>query len=207
MTESSRKRGRPATINTDVAMQAIVEIFRAKGFAAVSLDDLSEATGLSRPSLYRSFGDKLSMYMRALDAFGHEVITTAVPSLAKATDLSEGLTEFFTKMLDIYFRDDAIEPGCLIYGTAPSSADLPEVKERLRISVDALDDLMRAKFKLSVPECSDKTLEMAVQIASNTLIAFSVRAKSGAPKSQLSEMGAQTAETVTGLLKGPIEED
>ena len=44
-------------------METVVELFRSKGFAAVSLDDLSDTTGLSRPSLYRAFGNKLSMYM------------------------------------------------------------------------------------------------------------------------------------------------
>ena len=202
MSKSPRKRGRPATIDTDAAMNAIVELFRAKGFAAVSLDDLSGATGLSRPSLYRAFGNKLGMYMGALDAFGHQVITLAVPALREEPDLKKALTSFYAEMLDIYYRDDAVEPGCLVYGTAPSSADLPLVKERLRQSVDALDDLMRAKIKLAAQGSSDTQIDAAAHIASNTLIAFSARAKSGATKEELMEIGEQSALLISGVLGG-----
>ena len=200
MSETPRKRGRPTTIDADTAMQAIVELFRAKGFAAVSLDELSEATGLSRPSLYRAFGDKLSMYMGALDAFGQQVITTAVPALIKEPDLTTALINFYTEMLGIYYRDDAIEPGCLIYGTAPSSADLPIVKERLRLSIDGLDDIIRTKIRLSVPSCSEDQVDAAAHIASNTLIAFSARAKSGAAKEELMKIGEQSARVIAGVL-------
>ena len=200
MSDSPRKRGRPATIDADAAMQAIVELFRAKGFAAVSLDDLSEATGLSRPSLYRAFGDKLSMYMGALDAFGHQVITTAIPVLIKEPDLTTALTSFYAEMLDIYYRDDTIEPGCLVYATAPSSADLPVIKERLRLSVDGLDDIMRTKIRLSVPGCDEHQIDAAAHIASNTLIAFSARAKSGAPKEELLKIGEQSATAIAQVL-------
>jgi len=130
MPEPSRKRGRPATIDTDTAMQAVMELFRAKGFAAVSLDDLSEATDLSRPSLYRSFGDKLSMYLGAMDAFGAQVAKLAVPALLEEGDLELALTAFYRAMLGIYYSDNGIEPGCLVYGTAPSSADIPAIKLR-----------------------------------------------------------------------------
>lgn len=201
MSETPRKRGRPATINTEAAMQAIVEVFRSKGFAAVSLDDLSEATGLSRPSLYRAFGDKLAMYMGALDAFGHEVIKTAVPALTNEPNLQNALTNFYAKMLEIYYRDDAVEPGCLVYGTAPSSADLPAVRKRLRISVEALDDLMRTKIKLCAPDTSKPQIEMASHIASNTLIAFSARAKSGVPKEELMSVGEQSAKAIAALIE------
>lgn len=200
MTNSPRKRGRPATIDTDAAMQSIVELFRAKGFSAVSLDDLSDATGLSRPSLYRAFGDKLGMYMSALDAFGHQVMTEAIPMLRDELDLTTALTKFYDAMLEIYYRDDTVEPGCLVYGTAPSSAEIEAVKKRLRLSVEGLDDVMRAKLKLCAPDCDDDQIHIAAQIAANTLIAFSTRAKSGAAKKDLSSMGATTAQTVTRIV-------
>ena len=180
-----------------------MELFRAKGFAAVSLDDLSDATGLSRPSLYRSFGDKLSMYMGAMDAFGAQVARTAVPALMEDCDLGTALTNFYNEMLAIYYRDDDIEAGCLVYGTAPSSADMPAVKSRLQSSIEQLDDAMRVRIKRSYPTTPDHRLEMTVSIASNTLMAFSARAKSGAPEEELRYMGSQSAHAICTLLEHP----
>ena len=61
-----RPRGRPRAFEADVVLGLASERFRAGGFSATSLDDLAEATGLNRPSLYSAFGDKRSLYLAAL---------------------------------------------------------------------------------------------------------------------------------------------
>ena len=203
MTDSQRKRGRPATIDTDAAMQSLVELFRAKGYAAVSLDDLSEATGLSRPSLYRSFGNKLSMYIGAMDAFGAQVGETAIPALEAEGDLNSALSGFFKAMLDIYYRDNDIAPGCLVFGTAPSSADEERIQARLSYGIEQLDARMRSRIKKAAPAGDAALVDTAVQIASNTLIAFSARAKSGATMAELSTMGERSAQAISILLDLP----
>lgn len=203
MSESQRKPGRPATIDTDAAMQSLVELFRAKGYAAVSLDDLSEATGLSRPSLYRSFGNKLSMYVGAMDAFGAQVGESAIPALEADGELKSALSGFFNAMLDIYYRDNDIAPGCLVFGTAPSSADEAKIQARLKYGIEQLDARMRARIRQAAPGRDAALLDTAVQIASNTLIAFSARAKSGATKTELSTMGKQSAQAISVLLELP----
>ena len=200
MSNSQKKRGRPATIDTQAAMQNVVELFRAKGYAAVSLDDLSDATGLSRPSLYRSFGNKLSMYVSAIDAFANQVAETAVPALRAPGDLAEALSNFYREMLVIYYRDGEMAPGCLVYATAPSSADEETIKARLKLSIESTDALMRARIRLAAPDADDDLIEIAVQIASNTLIAFSARAKSGAAEEDLLDMGRQSANVIASML-------
>jgi AcrR family transcriptional regulator len=203
MSDLQRKRGRPATIDTDAAMRSLVELFRAKGYAAVSLDDLSDATGLSRPSLYRAFGNKLSMYVGAMDAFGAQVGETAIPALEADGDLRAALSGFFDAMLEIYYRDSDIAPGCLVFGTAPSSADEDRIQARLKYGIEQLDARMRTRIEKAAPKCDAALIETAVQIASNTLIAYSARAKSGASKSALSEMGARSAQAIATLLDLP----
>ncbi len=210
MANTQRKRGRPATIDTQSAMQSVIELFRAKGYAAVSLDDLSDATGLSRPSLYRSFGNKLSMYVAAMNAFGDQVRAEAVPALLAPGPLETALSDFYEAMLTIYYRDEEVSPGCLVYATAPSSAHEAEIQERLRFGVDSTDDIMRRRIQSAVPEAKPDLIETASQMATNTLIAFSARAKSGASKSELVDMGARSAKsiaTVLGVAVDPADKD
>lgn len=200
MTSVTRKRGRPASIDSDAAMQAVVELFRAKGYAAVSLDELSAETGLSRPSLYRAFGNKLSMYIGAMDAFGAQVAEIAVPALQEDVAVETALSNFFSAMLSIYYRDAAVTPGCLVFATAPSSADEAAIKTRLAFGIEQLDLLMRARLLSAFPDCDASHLETAAYIAANTLIAFSARAKAGATKSALQDIGAETAQAMSALL-------
>ena len=62
----ARPRGRPRRYDPDRAMDAAVGAFLAAGFSGTSLDRLSEATGMNRPSLYGAFGDKEALYLKAL---------------------------------------------------------------------------------------------------------------------------------------------
>lgn len=200
MSELKPKRGRPASIDKEAALQSMVELFRSKGFAAVSLDDLSSATGLSRPSLYRAFGNKVSMYIEAIDAFGVQVAREAAPQLFATESLTIDITSFLHAMLTIYYRDHEITPGCLVFGTAPSAAEEEAIQARLQFSIEQVDALMRSRARQAAPSAEEALIQTVVDIASNTLIAFSARAKSGASKSELQVMGARSALAIASLL-------
>src|SRR5512133_769183 len=60
-----KRRGRPRAYQPDVALAKALDLFRRDGFAATSLDDLSAATGMNRPSLYGAFGDKRELFIKS----------------------------------------------------------------------------------------------------------------------------------------------
>src|SRR3954451_6934537 len=63
--DAPRKRGRPRTYDPDLALSRAMDVFWKDGFAGTSLDELSAATGMNRPSLYGAFGDKRDLYIKA----------------------------------------------------------------------------------------------------------------------------------------------
>lgn len=105
-------------------------------------------------------------------------------------------------MLDIYFRDPDMAAGCLVFGTAPSSAEEEQIQTSLYSGIEQLDDLMRERIVRNYPNAPTEQINAAMHIASNTLIAFSARAKSGVAKSELRDMGAQTSRMIQSLLAG-----
>lgn len=60
---------RPRSFDPDHALDAAQGVFRAKGYEAASVQDLVDATGLSRSSLYAAFGDKHGLYLAVLDRY------------------------------------------------------------------------------------------------------------------------------------------
>ena len=64
-----RRRARPRAYEPDVALARAMDVFWRDGFAATSLDALSAATGMNRPSLYAAFGDKRDIYMKAYQRY------------------------------------------------------------------------------------------------------------------------------------------
>src|SRR5437879_8967007 len=61
----AKRRGRPRAYQPEEALGRALDLFRKGGFAATSLDDLSAATGMNRPSLYGAFGDKRELYIKS----------------------------------------------------------------------------------------------------------------------------------------------
>ncbi|HEX9158953.1 MAG TPA: helix-turn-helix domain-containing protein, partial [Rhizomicrobium sp.] len=64
-----KRRGRPRAYQPDIALGKALDLFRKGGFAATSLDDLSAATGMNRPSLYGAFGDKRELYIKSYQRY------------------------------------------------------------------------------------------------------------------------------------------
>lgn len=61
--------GRPKEFEPEETLEQIMNVFWLKGYEGASLQDIEAATGLKKPSLYRTFGDKRAMYLAALAAY------------------------------------------------------------------------------------------------------------------------------------------
>src|SRR5213082_3312703 len=65
-------KGRPREFDIDEALAAALRVFWSKGYEGASLTDLTEAMGITRPSLYAAFGNKESLFRKALDLYERE---------------------------------------------------------------------------------------------------------------------------------------
>ena len=71
---TARRIGRPRSFDADQALDRALEVFRQKGYEGASLTDLTSAMGIERPSLYAAFGDKESLFRRALDRYSERAL-------------------------------------------------------------------------------------------------------------------------------------
>jgi TetR/AcrR family transcriptional regulator, transcriptional repressor for nem operon len=60
---------RPKEFDEDQALTAAMELFWQQGYTAASLSDLTACMGISRQSLYNTYGDKHALFLRALDRY------------------------------------------------------------------------------------------------------------------------------------------
>jgi TetR/AcrR family transcriptional repressor of nem operon len=61
--------GRPREFDIDEAVESAILVFRSRGYHGTSVQDLTEATGLARGSLYKAFHDKRTLFLAALDHY------------------------------------------------------------------------------------------------------------------------------------------
>ncbi|WP_174299924.1 TetR/AcrR family transcriptional regulator, partial [Caulobacter sp. S45] len=70
--EATISRGRPREFCVDAALSAALGVFWSKGYEGASLSELTEAMGVTRPSLYAAFGNKEALFRKALDLYERE---------------------------------------------------------------------------------------------------------------------------------------
>src|SRR6201994_4958746 len=123
-----KRRGRPRAYEPDVALAKALDLFRKDGFAATSLDDLSAATGMNRPSLYGAFGDKRELYIKSYQRYRDDARASLIDIFRDELPIRERLARIYAVALDIYLAGDSPR-GCFTVVTAASDAVTdPEIR-------------------------------------------------------------------------------
>lgn len=78
-------KGRPREFDVDEALAAALRVFWAKGYEGASLTDLTDAMGITRPSLYAAFGNKEALFHKALDLYEREKLAYVAEALRAPT--------------------------------------------------------------------------------------------------------------------------
>jgi TetR/AcrR family transcriptional repressor of nem operon len=113
MIQKSSRTGRPRAFEPEVALDSAMRRFWSQGFEATSLDDLEAATGLSRSSLYNTFGTKRELFEHALRRYLDTLEANLLDPLENGT---EGLVdiELFIDRLGSQLDDPRFVAGCLL---------------------------------------------------------------------------------------------
>ncbi|RDV05848.1 TetR/AcrR family transcriptional regulator [Undibacter mobilis] len=116
-TASSRALGRPRTFDPEAAVERAMSVFWTRGYHATALPDLLRATRLSRGSLYAAFGDKHSLFLRALDRYIADALARMDDELAAGKDPVDGLRAYLAGYVE---RTSGAKGrrGCLLVATA-----------------------------------------------------------------------------------------
>ncbi|MGW7078104.1 TetR/AcrR family transcriptional regulator [Streptomyces sp. NPDC054866] len=126
---------RPRTFDEERALDAAMHAFWVNGYEATSTQDLCEATGLGRSSIYNTFSSKHELFQRALARYMDSMTSIQVEILEDAErPPMERLRALFTRILDSEFecREDGHSIGCLTVNTTVELAGRdPEAAEML----------------------------------------------------------------------------
>lgn len=196
-----RPRGRPRGFDADEALAQAMAAFWRHGFAATSLDALTEATGLNRPSLYGAFGDKRALYLQALARYTAEALAAMGKALA-GRPLREGLRRIYDFALKLYYPPDEAARGCLLVGTAATEAvDDEEIRRSLGEALRAFDGAFEARISRAVAEGelpAGSDAAALARIASAVLHSLALRSRAGDRRADLAATAAAAVELICG---------
>jgi TetR/AcrR family transcriptional regulator, copper-responsive repressor len=183
-----KRRGRPRAYEPDVALGKALDLFRKRGFAATSLDDLSAATGMNRPSLYGAFGDKRELYIKSYQRYRDDARAAMIDIFREELPIRERLARIYAVALDIYLSGDSPR-GCFTVVTAASDAVAdPEIGALALEGFVELDKAFAACFRRAREKGElSTTIDIAVlgQLASAALHTIALRARARVPRKEL----------------------
>ena len=120
-----------------------LDVFWRKGLNDATMQDLAEATGVQRGSLYNAYGDKEAIFLRAFDRYAADFLASVKNLLAEG-DVGERLTKFFDSAI-VNMTGGSPPRGCLTTRTALNAGISSEVvRERVQ---DLLGRLEQAVSK------------------------------------------------------------
>lgn len=112
---------RAKTFDPAVALSAALDAFWRRGYTQTSLDDLTEAMGLGRASLYNAFGDKHALFLRALDRYSDERMAELDQALNSTAGARSAIERVLRRTADVLWSDP-LRRGCLLVNSTTELA-------------------------------------------------------------------------------------
>jgi TetR/AcrR family transcriptional repressor of nem operon len=134
---------RPRKFVEDQVIVAARDQFWAHGYAGTSMDDLVAATGLGRGSLYGAFGDKHTIFMRALDEYSTATMVAVRAELRNSGECAYDRLVGHIRNMARANATDSKRRGCL---AAKSAAELAATDNAVARRVKRFLDAYQAEL-------------------------------------------------------------
>jgi AcrR family transcriptional regulator len=196
-----KRRGRPRAYQPDIALGKALDLFRTGGFAATSLDDLSTATGMNRPSLYGAFGDKRELYIKSYQRYRDDARAAMIEIFGEEMPVRKRLQRIFAIALDIYLEGESPR-GCFTVMTAASEAVAdPGIRAMVLEGFVELDKAFASCFRAAREKgeisATSEPIVLA-QLASATLHTVAIRARAGVSRKELEAIVTGALDVMVG---------
>ncbi|MDX2168117.1 MAG: TetR/AcrR family transcriptional regulator [Deltaproteobacteria bacterium] len=194
----ARRRGRPRQFDYDQALDAALQTFWHRGYAATSLDHLTAAMRLNRPSVYAAFGNKEAIYAAAIQRYVAVAGRETLQALARPR-LRDALAGFLAAIIDT--ATGRYGPnGCAICCTLPAEAGHSEAARRqLAEAIAQLDGAIQARLRAAVAArelAAAADVASLAQLVTGVAFSLSIRARAGTPRRELGRI----ARALVGLV-------
>lgn len=132
-------------------MDAALCTFWKNGYEGTSLDDLTQAMGINRPSLYAAFGNKEQLFARAVERYIERGNAKVAEALAAPT--AKQAAERYLRDVVVGDCDAGSGRGCLLVGAALTCSEAAEsVRQQLAARRADNERLLRERFARGVAE-------------------------------------------------------
>jgi TetR/AcrR family transcriptional repressor of nem operon len=187
-------------------LDTVVRLFWQRGAGATGIQDVVETTGLSRSSLYATFGGKQALYLAALRRYVEQRSRPVFAMLVADGRGLAAIAEFFDRLIEVRCSGEHARWGCMVSNAhlAADGAD-PAVREVLAEHHDQLRGAMRAALETARQAAAhssrlrpDVDLDATAEQLALLAYGINLRSRSGADATALRAAVAAALEAVRG---------
>lgn len=187
--EKLATRGRPREFDTDEALGEALRVFWMKGYEGASLTDLTEAMGITRPSLYAAFGNKETLFRQALDLYEKDKLAYIGEAVEAPTARAVAET-LLIGAVDVATGGEC--RGCMgvISSVACQSVE-PSIRDDVNARAESAKQLIIDRMQQAIDDGDFAVPTNAIAMTRYLLAlmqGISVQAQSGATRQELMEV-------------------
>jgi TetR/AcrR family transcriptional regulator, copper-responsive repressor len=190
----TRPRGRPRAFDRDDALDRAMHLFWRRGYEATSVSELTEAMGITPPSLYAAFGDKKRLFLEAVDRYQDGPGSFAKAALCEEPTAERAMRCLLMGTIDSFFEANSVK-GCMVVlaatnCTTESSDIIDELAARRRLAERLVRDRIAAgRDAGELP--ADTDVDTLAGLIITTLYGLSIKARDGASRASLHKVVEQ----------------
>jgi TetR/AcrR family transcriptional repressor of nem operon len=138
---------RPRSFDPDEVLDIARDVFWRKGFEGTSLDEITAASGIAKPSLYAAFGDKNALFLKVLDRYHERIVANAERVLQQGPSAREAIERWLMGFVPFCSGAKGTR-GCLSVNAATEGvSDQKEIRNRIERFNRKLEQLLRDRLR------------------------------------------------------------
>jgi AcrR family transcriptional regulator len=185
-------KGRPRQFDIQQALDAALLLFWRHGYEGTSLAALTNAMGINVPSLYAAFGNKETLFRKALDRYLQKP-ASYLPRALEDASARRAVERLFRGAIDLVMNPRHPDGCMLVQGALASGPAAASVRTELSLRRAAAEAAVRRRLERAVaeaelPACVD--VRQLSRYLITVLWGLSVQAAGGATRAQLKQVVA-----------------
>lgn len=205
-----RRRGRPLSFDRDSALEKAMLLFWKYGYEATSISDLTQAMGITAPSLYAAFGDKRHLFMETIKRYIDSKGCRVKEILASAPTAKIAL-ELYLHENAFRLTQPALPHGCMIVTAATNcSEESACVQEELVQRRSDVKAVIKARLQRGIDEgdvAASTDTDKLANFYSTIVNGMTIQARDGASTEDLLEIGKTAMEVWPSCCQAKVTAD
>ena len=193
-----RARGRPQAFDPDEALDRAVDMFWANNYVGVDVDQIARAVNVTKPALYREFGDKATLLLKAVERYAKNYGAPMMEAFLAEPDIHKAVANFCEATINTATTEPRL--GCMMASAALGQSErVAEIRSFFAQGLTATASILAERFEKEM-RARRLSRKLSAKVRGRALVdlmqGMLLRAKAGVPRKELLENARSYASVV-----------